>query len=77
MADTLAAWVARLDAVFPSTAWREIGSPVGPLSVLLPPVESDAFEPVVGDVPSLGNANEALRSLRDGQLQGAAVLRPS
>jgi itaconate CoA-transferase len=41
--------------------WLEIGSPVGPLSVLLPPVESDAFEPVVGDVPSLGNANEALR----------------
>lgn len=41
--------------------WREVGSPAGPLSVLLPPVESDAFEPVVGDVPPLGNANDALR----------------
>jgi itaconate CoA-transferase len=41
--------------------WREVGSPVGPLPVLLPPVTSDAFEPAVGDVPSLGNANEALR----------------
>ena len=41
--------------------WREVGSPVGPLSVLLPPVDSDAFEPAVGDVPPLGNANDALR----------------
>jgi len=41
--------------------WREVGSPVGPLSVLLPPVDSDSYEPVIGDVPSLGNANKALR----------------
>lgn len=41
--------------------WREVGSSVGPLPVLLPPVNSDAFEPVVGNVPSLGNANAALR----------------
>jgi itaconate CoA-transferase len=34
--------------------WREIGSPAGPLRALVPPVRIDGVEPVMGDVPALG-----------------------
>jgi len=34
--------------------WTEIGSEVGPLRALRPPVEMEGVEPVMGDVPALG-----------------------
>jgi itaconate CoA-transferase len=34
--------------------WTEIGSEVGPLRALRPPVEIEGVEPVMGDVPALG-----------------------
>jgi itaconate CoA-transferase len=34
--------------------WREIGSPTGPLRALVPPVRMEGVEPVMGDVPALG-----------------------
>jgi itaconate CoA-transferase len=41
-------------------AWREIGSPVGPLRALRPPVRMDGVEPVMGAVPSLGEHSAAI-----------------
>ncbi|MFC7306911.1 CaiB/BaiF CoA transferase family protein [Streptomyces monticola] len=41
--------------------WREVGSPVGPLRALLPPVTlPGGVEPVMGDVPALGEHTGAL-----------------
>jgi len=40
--------------------WTEIGSPVGPLRALLPPGMSREDEPVMGDVPLLGQHTEAI-----------------
>jgi len=34
--------------------WREVGTPGGPVRALLPPVRMDGVEPVMGDVPALG-----------------------
>jgi len=34
--------------------WREVGSPVGPLRALVPPATLSGTEPVMGDVPALG-----------------------
>ena len=34
--------------------WREIGSPAGPLRAMIPPVRMEGVEPVMGDVPALG-----------------------
>jgi itaconate CoA-transferase len=56
--------------------WREIGSPVGPLRALLPPVTVEGLEPSMGDVPALGEHTDtvlgelgydaaAIRRLRD------------
>ncbi|GAA1850493.1 CoA transferase [Pseudonocardia ailaonensis] len=42
--------------------WREVGSAAGPVPVLPPPVDTDAYDSVVGDVPALGDANERLRA---------------
>ncbi|HEY9498387.1 MAG TPA: CaiB/BaiF CoA-transferase family protein [Terrimesophilobacter sp.] len=41
--------------------WRDIDSPVGTLSVLLPPVTSTNMEPVMGAVPSIGQHTESIR----------------
>jgi itaconate CoA-transferase len=35
-------------------AWRTIGSPIGPLRALRPPVRLEGIDPVMGPVPSLG-----------------------
>ena len=35
-------------------AWRTIGSPIGPLRALRPPVRLEGVDPVMGAVPSLG-----------------------
>jgi len=40
--------------------WREIGSPAGPLRALVPPVRMDGVEPVMGDVPALGQHTNAV-----------------
>jgi crotonobetainyl-CoA:carnitine CoA-transferase CaiB-like acyl-CoA transferase len=34
--------------------WRQINSPVGTLSALIPPVDLEGAEPVMGPVPALG-----------------------
>ena len=40
--------------------WREIGSPAGPLRALIPPVRMDGVEPVMGDVPALGQHTDLI-----------------
>ncbi len=42
--------------------WREVGSPGGRVRALLPPVTVQGQEAAMGDVPSLGQHSEALRS---------------
>ncbi len=34
--------------------WRQVGSPVGPLRALVPPATLSGTEPVMGDIPALG-----------------------
>jgi itaconate CoA-transferase len=40
--------------------WREIGSAAGPLRALLPPVRMTDVDPVMGDVPRLGQHTDAI-----------------
>jgi itaconate CoA-transferase len=40
--------------------WRDIGSPVGPLRALLPPVQMTDVEPRMGDIPALGQHTDAI-----------------
>lgn len=40
--------------------WREIDSPAGPLQALLPPMNMENFEPVMGEVPALGQHTDAI-----------------
>ena len=40
--------------------WREIDSPVGKLSALIPPVDVAGVEPVMGPIPSLGQHTELI-----------------
>ena len=40
--------------------WCTIGSPVGPLRALRPPVRTDNDEPVMGDIPSLGQHSQSI-----------------
>jgi itaconate CoA-transferase len=42
--------------------WTEIGSEAGPLRALPPPVSLDGVEPVMGDVPALGQHTAAVLS---------------
>ena len=41
-------------------SWRDIGSAVGPLRAAIPPVRMNGVEPVMGDVPSLGQHTDAI-----------------
>jgi itaconate CoA-transferase len=41
-------------------AWRRIGSPVGPLRALVPPVRMEGVEPVMGPIPALGEHTDAV-----------------
>jgi crotonobetainyl-CoA:carnitine CoA-transferase CaiB-like acyl-CoA transferase len=44
--------------------WRNIGSPAGPLLAVVPPVRMSGVEPVMGDVPALGqHTDEVLGEL--------------
>ena len=40
--------------------WRDIGSPGGTLRATIPPVRMDGVEPVMGDVPALGQHTPAI-----------------
>ena len=40
--------------------WRDIGSPAGALRATIPPVRMDDVEPVMGDVPALGQHTDAI-----------------
>ena len=40
--------------------WSEVGSPAGPLSVMRPPPITDAYSPIMGDIPALGEHTEAV-----------------
>ena len=40
--------------------WRDIGSPAGPLRATRPPVWMDGVDPVMGDVPALGQHTDAI-----------------
>jgi itaconate CoA-transferase len=40
--------------------WRDIGSPAGPLRATIPPVRMDDVEPVMGNVPALGQHTDAI-----------------
>ena len=40
--------------------WREVGSPVGPLWALRPPVTMDGVEPRMDPIPSVGEHTEAI-----------------
>jgi len=40
--------------------WREVGSPVGPLRALIPPVRMDGVEPVMREVPALGQHTDQI-----------------
>jgi itaconate CoA-transferase len=41
-------------------SWRDIGSPAGPLRAMLPPVRMDGVDPVMGDVPALGQHTDLI-----------------
>jgi itaconate CoA-transferase len=51
--------------------WREIGSPSGPLRALIPPVRMEGVEPMMGDVPSLGQHTDAI--LREMGITGDTI----
>jgi itaconate CoA-transferase len=40
--------------------WREVGSPVGPLRMLIPPVVLEGVEPVMDPIPEVGANSEAI-----------------
>ena len=40
--------------------WGTVGSPVGPLPALLPPVKMENVEPVMNEVPALGQQTDAI-----------------
>ena len=41
-------------------SWRAIGSPAGPLRAMIPPVRMEGVEPLMGDVPSLGQHTDLI-----------------
>lgn len=41
-------------------SWTSVGTPVGDVRALRPPARSDAWEPVMGDVPAVGQHTDAL-----------------
>jgi crotonobetainyl-CoA:carnitine CoA-transferase CaiB-like acyl-CoA transferase len=41
-------------------SWKEVGSPVGSLPALLPPVRLEDVEPVMNDIPSVGQHSRSI-----------------
>ena len=41
-------------------AWREVGSPVGPIRALVPPVRMEDVEPAMGPIPAVGEHRESI-----------------
>ncbi len=41
-------------------AWRTVGSSVGPIPALVPPVRMEGVEPVMGPIPALGEQTDAI-----------------
>jgi crotonobetainyl-CoA:carnitine CoA-transferase CaiB-like acyl-CoA transferase len=42
--------------------WRPVGTPGGEIGALLPPAEIEGAEPVMGNVPALGEHTAAVRA---------------
>jgi itaconate CoA-transferase len=40
--------------------WRDVGSPAGPLHALLPPINLEGTDPLMGPIPALGEHTEAI-----------------
>ena len=40
--------------------WQEVDSPAGPIRALLPPIQIDGTEPVMGAIPALGQHTDAI-----------------
>jgi crotonobetainyl-CoA:carnitine CoA-transferase CaiB-like acyl-CoA transferase len=40
--------------------WRDVGTPGGPMQALLPPFELGDREPVMGDIPAVGEQTDAI-----------------
>jgi len=40
--------------------WSQVDSPVGPLKALFPPVTMENVEPVMNEVPALGQQTDAI-----------------
>ena len=55
--------------------WSTVGSPVGPLPALLPPVTMENVETVMKDVPALGQQTDAILSELDFDAETIASLR--
>jgi itaconate CoA-transferase len=51
--------------------WREVGSPVGALRALLPPVTTAGVDPVMKPIPALGEHTESI--LRELEFDGALI----
>ena len=57
--------------------WREVGSPVGPLRALLPPATMDGTEPVMAQIPSLGEHTAKILAEIGYDADAVATLRQS
>jgi itaconate CoA-transferase len=55
--------------------WREVGSPVGPLSALVPPVEMDGTEPVMAPIPDVGEHTDSILAELGYDEKATAALR--
>ena len=40
--------------------WREVGSPVGPVRALIPPVSTNGAQPVMGPIPGIGQHSDTI-----------------
>ena len=40
--------------------WREVGTSEGPIAALLPPANLEGVDPVMGDVPAVGQHTDAI-----------------
>jgi itaconate CoA-transferase len=55
--------------------WREVGSPVGPLRALVPPVTMEGVQSAMGPIPELGEHTDAILKELDVGSEAVASLR--